>query len=143
MHMINFFSLDPLTYTQNAYIIYIEHRETQNKKRKKMTFNPPHEIRDEKKLQAMIDTLNNGGSLPPIVVIGESALTGSHRLAAWLECDMDPDYIEITNDEYYKTMESLDLDPIYDNIDDYNQFCAALMEIVEDDAIKETLKDQI
>ena len=54
----------------------------------------PHEVTDQGKVLAMVETLRSGQQLPPIVVWddshgagantgGEPALTGSHRLAAY------------------------------------------------------------
>lgn len=103
----------------------------------------PHEVRDQEKLQSMIDELEDGNDLPPVVVIGEQALTGSHRIAAWESCGMDIDYIEIEDDDYISAMKHLNLDPVYDQIpSDLNDFCKAVFETTEDDEIKEALKDQ-
>ena len=107
------------------------------------TYFAPHAARDKGKLNGMIETLKSGGELPPVVVCGDIAYTGSHRLAAWLACSMDAEAVEVSNEDYEETMELLCLDPMYDTIHDFNVFCAVLYTVTEDDEVKEALKDQI
>lgn len=47
------------------------------------TYNPPHKAHDDAKLASMMAMLRQGIDLPPIVVNGETALSGSHRIAAY------------------------------------------------------------
>ena len=65
----------------------------------------PHDITSYQKLNAMIAHLENGKDLPPILVIGDTALSGSHRLVAWAVCEMKPDVIEVENEEYDAAVE--------------------------------------
>lgn len=45
---------------------------------------PYHEVRDHKKVAQLMDAMKlRGWQGPPIVVEGDQALTGVHRLAAW------------------------------------------------------------
>lgn len=45
---------------------------------------PYHEPRDPAKLAALAESMGRDGWVgPPVVVDGEQALTGSHRIAAW------------------------------------------------------------
>lgn len=87
-----------------------------------MRFIPPHEVRERNKLAGMIRSLRKGESLPPVLVCGEIALSGSHRLVAWEKMGMKPDYVEISDSEYCEIMVELGYDPIYDSINDYEDF---------------------
>lgn len=106
------------------------------------TYEAPHGVRDKAKLADMIETLENGGSLPPVVVCGETAYTGSHRLAAWAACDIDAEAVGIDDADYVAAMEMLGLDPMYDECRDFNEFCEALYQVVTDEAVKAALEDQ-
>jgi len=106
-------------------------------------YNPPHQVRDQEMLDAMIQTLESGGDLPPVVVLGDDALTGSHRLAAWEACQMEAEVVEIEDEDYVAAMEHLGLDPIYDDPTDMNELCAALYQVVEDEDVRTALADQI
>lgn len=106
-----------------------------------MDYNKPHEIRDEKKLQSMIDTLRAGGELPPVLVIGYNALTGSHRLAAWEACDRAAIVIELSDEDYIAAMRAQGLNE-WDEIYDYSDFCRALYEVTGDPEIKAAVADQ-
>ena len=92
-------------------------------------YEPPHEVRDTAKLAAMIATLEAGGELPAILVTGETALCGSHRLAAWEACELPAQVVELDDDDYCAAMEHLGLDPVYDDTPaDLDDFFAALIE---------------
>lgn len=122
-------------------------------------FNPPHEVRDEAKLQSMIATLQNGGKLPPVVVCGDDAFTGSHRLAAWEACEITPDFLEISERDYILAValmngvNDLNLDDPDDveffhnhlnsEVNDYNAFCAALAKVSNSDDVKNAIADQV
>lgn len=106
------------------------------------TFNPPHEVTDFSKFESMTQTLKDGGNLPAVVVAGENALTGSHRLAAWIACDLDAEYISITDAEFNSAASHIGIDPMYDVVEDYSALCEALYHIVNDDDVKIALKDQ-
>jgi hypothetical protein len=105
-------------------------------------YNAPHEVRDEDKLAAMIAVLENGGTLPPVVVLGYDAFTGSHRLAAWRACEIDANVIELSDDDYKAAMTEIGLDWESDTVYDYNQFCDALYNVTTDDAVKAAIEDQ-
>lgn len=106
------------------------------------TYNEPHQVRDQAKLQRMIDTLRSGGQLPPIVVCGYQAFTGSHRIAAWNACRMDHQAVEISEAEYIATMTKMGLDWETDEVMDYTDFCDALYEVTNDPDVKAALDDQ-
>lgn len=122
-------------------------------------FNPPHEVKDKAKLQSMIDTLENGGQLPPVVVYGNDAYTGSHRIAAWDACEMDTQAIELTDQEFILArammngVDDLDLnDPddmdfyhkhLCQEIYDYDAFLEAVLKVSKNTALLDAAKDQI
>ena len=101
-----------------------------------MTITPPHAVRDEGKLAAMVAAIRDGQQLPPVIVVGADgggnvyALSGSHRLAAWQQTDVEPRYIDIEDGEYVAAAVHLGDDPddvrAEDKIGDYDEFVAAL-----------------
>lgn len=95
-----------------------------------MRYYPPHEVRDEDKLASMIKMLETGGELPSILVCGDYALSGSHRLAAWDEMEIDPrDYaVELTEEEYLDIKEHLNI-PADEDVEDYEEFLEAAREL--------------
>jgi len=106
------------------------------------TYNEPHEVRDQAKLQRMIDTIRNGGQLPPIVVCGYRAFTGSHRIAAWNACGIEHHAIEISDADYVATVTAMGLDWENDDVSDYNDFCDKLYRVTTDPDVKNAVKDQ-
>lgn len=90
-------------------------------------YQPPHEVRDQAKLDGMIEVLRCGGALPDVLVCGEIALTGSHRLAAYEALGMRPAVIEVSNDDLARAMEACGLDPMYDSITDFERIEQALV----------------
>ena len=87
-----------------------------------MYYQPPHEVRDQEKLNALVGILKNGGELPPVLACGDRAYSGSHRLAAWGLMDVEPSVVEMDDAEYCEVMESLGLDPMYDEATDLEEF---------------------
>ena len=87
-----------------------------------MYYQPPHEVRDQGKLNAMVEILKNGGELPPVLVCGDRAYSGSHRLAAWEMMDVEPSVVEMDDAEYCEVMTGLGLDPMYDEAEDFEEF---------------------
>ena len=90
-----------------------------------MIYQPPHEIIDYDKIDSMVTQLREGGSLPPVLVCGDQAFSGSHRLAAWDLLDLNPDVVEIEDDDYRAILESLGLDPDVDEVRDFEPFLDA------------------
>ena len=87
-----------------------------------MYYQPPHEVRERNKLAGMIRALRRGESLPPVLVCGDRAYSGSHRLAAWEITGMEADVVEMSDEEYCEVMTALDLDPMYDEAEDFEEF---------------------
>lgn len=95
-------------------------------------YQAPHEPRDQEKLKRMMGILKSGKSLPPIIVCGEIAFSGSHRLAAYeamgYEMSQVP-VISISENDIESAMRHIGLDPMYDAIDNYNEFEETLVEL--------------
>ena len=89
-------------------------------------YRPPQVDIDEACLAQMIEHLRGGHSLPPIIVCGEIAFSGSHRLEAWHSEDIEPPTVEISDSDYCDAMRTLGLDPVYDQLNNYDDFCDAL-----------------
>jgi uncharacterized ParB-like nuclease family protein len=106
------------------------------------SYNQPHEVRDQNKLDSMIETLNNGGTLPAVIVCGNQAFTGSHRIAAWEACGIEATVIEISDEDYIATLTKMGLDWETDEVNDYNDFCSALYEVTDNEEIKNAIEDQ-
>lgn len=90
-----------------------------------MFIEPPHHPWERTKTASMMRSIRSGKNLPPILVHGEQAYSGSHRIDAWLRMDMDIDYVEITDSEYKLIMEHLNMDPVYDSVYDFEPFLDA------------------
>lgn len=105
-------------------------------------YEAPHEVRDAAKLQSMIDTLNAGGQLPPVVVCGSRAFTGSHRLEAWDVCGVQAETIEISGEDYKAALAKMGMDWETDEVRDYTDFCIALYKVTRNPAVKAAIKDQ-
>ena len=111
---------------------------------------PPHEVVDQEKFDAMVHSLENGESLPAVVVLDRGneyvAVTGSHRIAAWDACDMEPDFLVIGDEDYEKAARKLapwsdEFVPLPNEME-LNDLCETLYNIVADDEIKAALEDQ-
>ena len=85
-------------------------------------YQAPHQVRDMGKLESMIDALLAGESLPPVLVCGEIAYSGSHRLVAWANAGLEPSVVEMTDGELIDVMEAIGLEPGYDEIQHFDEF---------------------
>ena len=104
-------------------------------------YQAPHEADNKEKLNSMIKSLENGNELPAIIVIGEIALNGSHRLSAWSAMEIEPSVVEISSDDYTATCESLFGDVVtIDEIYDFDEFCNTLYVITDDQDVKNALR---
>lgn len=111
-----------------------------------MQYDPPHGVRDINKLNGMIEHLRNGGSLPPVIVDGEQAITGSHRLAA---VDKAHRLWTLMREGWESSpeprIEAIDIDVTidWDEFDgDYNALCETLYNATNSDAVRSALEDQ-
>lgn len=101
---------------------------------------PPHEVTDESKLESMVAAINAGKALPPVVVSGSDAITGSHRLAAWEACGVSPETIEVTDLDYRRACYVADCETHHDDLE---AFCAALIAVTADPEIIAAMSDQV
>jgi hypothetical protein len=120
------------------------------------TYRAPHQPNDKDKLQAMMETLKSGKHLPPIVVCGEQAFCGSHRIAAYEDAwrlrdsldeswELVPDAIqvvELSDDDYRAACIHADVE-FLDDLRDYNEIARAIRETTTDDDVKAALADQM
>lgn len=105
-------------------------------------FNPPHAVQNLQKLKKMREAIKDGDELPPIVVCGEKALTGTHRIAAYYWYRKEVPYIEIEEILYIEAVKAMGLDPIYDEVRDYSKLAEKIHELTDDGEIKAALADQ-
>lgn len=94
-----------------------------------MNYQPPHQVREQEKLDEIVEILRNGGELPPVLVCGDIAYSGSYRLAAWGLMGVDPSVVEINDTEYCEVMGKLGLDPMYDDATDLEEFLNVAREL--------------
>lgn len=121
-----------------------------------MIYNAPHEARDNDKVNALVEAFRTGQEITPIVVQGETAFTGSHRIAAHLKARQlwndgaagwedasEPELqaVEIDDETWERACEMRDVEHL-DELGDYNELCQALYDATEDDDIKSALEDQ-
>ena len=94
-------------------------------------YQPIHEVQDESRLASMRAALARGETLPPIVVCGDVALSGTHRLAAWDAEGVEPVAVEVTDDEYRDAVTVIGLDPDWDDVRDYDELVDALRDVTD------------
>lgn len=113
-------------------------------------YDPLHRIEKDETVDSMVETLRRGGQLPSIVVIGEQALTGAHRIMAveiarekwegyadgWGDApEPKLEAIEITDEEYAEAHDMAGGDESY--IPNY------LYRNTNRNELKEALEDQL
>lgn len=103
-----------------------------------MTYNPPHKATDRNKLAALVRAFRRGDEVQPIVYNGESAITGSHRIAAARIARVDVPAVECTELDYRRAAYVAGVD----HSEDCNLFCSALAAVTEDAAVRAALEDQ-
>lgn len=118
-------------------------------------FQPPHEPTDAAKLDAMVETIRTGGTLPPVVRIGAIALTGSHRIAAYEKAYKlsnaiadgwenvivgEIPSVEISDAELRTALASIDCE--YPDETDHNTLCEAIYRTTTDDDVRNAIADQ-
>jgi hypothetical protein len=106
-----------------------------------MIYDAPHSVQNQDQFAAMVATLQAGGNLPPVVVNGSKAITGSHRIAAWRECDMDQEVVELSDLDYLRACYVCRCD-VAEEAGEWNLFVAAAYELTDDEEVKAALKDQ-
>jgi len=120
------------------------------------TYNAPHGPNNDAKLAAMMETLRRGEHLPPIVVCGEQAFCGSHRIEAYRRAwrlrdslgeawELVPDDIqavELSDDDYRAACTLAGVEYL-DDLRDYNEIATAIYETTTDDEVRQALADQL
>lgn len=96
----------------------------------------------------MIESIIAGNDLPPIVYVGETALTGSHRIAAYMLAEQDE---RLDRDLCIPAIEASDIDlkralvvcgVKWSDMAEHNVLCHALMSVTRDDEVRAALADQ-
>lgn len=120
------------------------------------TYAEPHQVKDLDKLASLIEAYRTNQSITPIVVQGELAFTGSHRIAAhrqawklwnteddgWKDAsEPELESVEI-DDETWQRACTLRGVAHLDELGDWNDLCAALYDASDDDDVKSALQDQ-
>jgi hypothetical protein len=118
---------------------------------------PPHEVRDSEKLASIVESFRLGRPVPPVACQGPTALTGSHRIAAYeaayeswdageegWEDSPEPalETVEVSDEDYIAACKLIGHDP-YEDIKEFSLFAAALHEATEDGNLKSALADQM
>lgn len=106
-------------------------------------FNPPHEAEDQKKVEALVEAFRCGKEVTPVVVYGDDAYTGSHRIAAhaiavenwesgnWdFETYTDLPVVEIDDEEFAAAYDEYDINITLENLLD-NTSCDDLRSALE------------
>ena len=119
-------------------------------------YNAPHEVTDIDKHDAMVAAIKAGEKMSPVVVIGEQAFTGSHRIAAYItarelaeECDtgewegadLEIPAIGIDDETYRAAADALGVEHL-EEWHDFNDVAEAIYYATEDEEVKDALSDQ-
>ena len=110
-------------------------------------YNPIHEPYDKDKLDSMVAEILDGNDMPPILVDGDNALTGSHRIAAYAEAqslldngsegpwaELEVPAVEVDADELARAYEA--------GCDEPNDVCDWLYHNTQDQNVKKAVADQ-
>lgn len=114
----------------------------------------PHDPVDQAKLAILTTAYRTGQPVTPVVVGGDVAFTGSHRLAAywaafeeWAQDEdgdlLEPELetIEVSDEDYRAACDLLDISWHVDATDAV-EFAEALYNVTGDEDLKAALKDQ-
>jgi hypothetical protein len=100
---------------------------------------PPHQPTDKAKLASLVEAIKSGAKITPVVVCGDIALTGSHRIAAFALAKVSPPVIGIEEITLKKALILCAAKDISET--SHNLLCAALFAVCDGDA-KDALADQ-
>lgn len=119
--------------------------------------NAPHPVCDKAKFDAIVEAFRLGLPIPPVAAMGETALTGSHRIAAqefaarqwnaqadgW-ENSPEPilEAVEVSDEDYLAACELIGVEHHLDDPADLSRWVAALWCVTEDAELKACLADQ-
>ena len=120
------------------------------------TYTEPHQVKDIDKLASLIEAYRTNQAITPIVVQGELAFTGSHRIAAhrqaWKLWNTEADgwedasepeleSVEIDDETWHRACTLRGVDHL-DELGDWNDLCSALYDASDDEDVKSALEDQ-
>lgn len=117
----------------------------------------PHGVRDNEKLESIMQSMRNGDEITPVVVdLMGRALCGSHRIAAYNKLTdageeiESPEVIELTDEEMVAADEWAQSfagpKGLWGGIDlyyDFDLLCRAVVETTTREEVKAALADQI
>jgi hypothetical protein len=109
---------------------------------------PPHAADNVKKLGRIIEALQNGIKIPPLVILPcGRAITGSHRWEAYTTLGLAISALIVSEQDYTALKEAFweqAKTPSFDG--QFHKFtfnpCKTLIQITEDERLKAALKDQ-
>lgn len=121
------------------------------------TYNPPHIARDTEKLTALIEAIRTNQPITPIVIDGENAICGSHRIAAYEKAyklwAAETKGWENTNEPVIPVVELMqsDIDAAiesvggesWDDLGEWNDIVEAIYNVTDDTEVKAALADQV
>lgn len=108
-------------------------------------YNPPHAATDREKLNGMIEALRLGRPLPPIVVVGQQAISGSHRIEAQDQARrLWANETEGWENSPEPKLEAIELDDVEVDFDelDFNMIASHVYRNTSSVEIKAALEDQ-
>ena len=121
-------------------------------------YTPPHDATDGPKIDALVESYRTGQEVTPVLVYGDRALTGSHRIEAhrrasalwecsapgWEDIDDHPQLSVVRMDDadWLAACESCGVDDL-DDLSDHGAICAAIYHSTDDSRIRAALADQI
>lgn len=75
----------------------------------------PHEVTDTERLNNMVNTLSNGGSLPAVLTHEGQAYSGPHRIEVWKTEGLEPTITE----QFLAVCQELNIDSEYEVVTDF------------------------
>lgn len=117
---------------------------------------PPHAVYDHAKMAALVESFRLGHSVPPVVVCGLQALTGSHRIAAFVEAHAqwasnqdgwedaaEPELatVEVDDATYARALRMAGVEE-GETPREYNELAQALYLCTDNDEVRAALQDQ-
>lgn len=104
-----------------------------------MTYTAPHKATDRSKIAGLVRALRRGESITPVVVLGDSGITGSHRIAAGEIAKIEIPTVECSELDYRRAAYAAGVETHDEN---FNLFCSALLAVTDDESLKAALADQ-
>ena len=119
----------------------------------------PHQIEEagNDKFSSLVESFRTGRAVTAVVVYGDNAICGSHRIHAFntavelwendaegWENTEEPvlEIVELSDEDFTAASEHGGVDSLFDCCD-YNDICAWVLEVTEDQDVIKALADQI